>query len=526
MQMRRRMQWSNITNQILIIFFFLIPIIVHGFNDEENNDGEEDEGYKVRLELVHRHDARFAKNGGADLDMVEAIKGFIHRDYIRRMRINQRWGFNHSISSHRRKDFETFQMSLHAGADYGLGEYFVRVGVGSPSQELWLLADTGNELTWFNCKDAPDTKKSDVRKHHKKSSKKKSKSRSRHKSRSKSKNKTKHQTRRKTETSVGAKTNPCKGVFCPKRSGSFEIVACSSEKCKIDLSNLFSLAECPRDSDPCQYDISYVDGSSAKGYFGTDTITVDITNGNKGKLHNLTIGCTKSMHNGLTFNEETGGILGLGYGKDSFVDKSVIEYGGKFSYCLMDHLSNKNVSNYLTFGTNNAKLLGEMKKTELLLLPPFYGVNITGISIGGQMLKIPPKVWDFDANGGVILDSGTTLTQLVKEAYEPVFEALTKSLTNVDMIFDDFGGLEFCFSSEKFNMSTVPRLVFHFAGGARFEPPVKSYIIDVAPDVKCIGIVSINGPGASVIGNIMQQNHLWEFDLAQNTVGFAPSTCT
>ena len=76
-------------------------------------------------------------------------------------------------------------------------------------------------------------------------------------------------------------------------------------------------------------------------------------------------------------------------------------------------------------------------------------------------------------------------------------------------------------------MGCVSRLVFHFAGGARFEPPVKSYIIDVAPLVKCIGIVPIDGiGGASVIGNIMQQNHLWEFDLSTNTIGFAPSICT
>ncbi|CAL0310276.1 unnamed protein product [Lupinus luteus] len=517
MQMRRRMQWS-ISSQILmiIISFFFIPIIVHGFNVEKDH-----EGHKVRLELVHRHNARFAKHGVGHLDKIDAIKGFIHRDYLRRMRMNQRWGLYHSISSHRRKDFETFQMSMHAGADYGYGEYFVQVEVGTPCQKFWLVADTGNELTWFNCKDTLETKSHDgVPKHHKKRSKKKSKSR--HKSGSRSKKKT----RKRTKTRVTAKTNPCNGVFCPKRSGSFQTVPCSSDKCKFGLSNLFSLTECPRPSDPCQYDISYIDGSSAKGYFGTDTITVDLTNGKKGKLHNLTIGCTKSVLKGITFNQDTGGILGLGYGKDSFVDKSVVEYGGKFSYCLMDHLSNKNASNYLTFGSYNAKLLGAMQTAQLLLFPPFYGVNITGISVGGQMLKIPPKVWDFDAKGGVILDSGTTLTQLTEPAYEPVFEALTKSLTKVNKVSDDFGGLDFCFSSEGFNMSRVPKLVFHFGGGANFEPAMNSYIIDVAPDVKCIGILQINGPGVSVMGNIMQQNHLWEFDLAQYSVGFGPSTCT
>lgn len=274
---------------------------------------------------------------------------------------------------------------------------------------------------------------------------------------------------------------------------------------------------------------SYADGSSAKGFFGTDSITVGLTNGKQGKLNNLTIGCTKSMLNGVNFNEETGGILGLGFAKDSFIDKAANKYGAKFSYCLVDHLSHRSVSSNLTIGGHhNAKLLGEIRRTELILFPPFYGVNVVGISIGGQMLKIPPQVWDFNSQGGTLIDSGTTLTSLLLPAYEAVFEALTKSLTKVKRVTgEDFDALEFCFDAEGFDDSVVPRLVFHFAGGARFEPPVKSYIIDVAPLVKCIGIVPIDGiGGASVIGNIMQQNHLWEFDLSTNTVGFAPSTCT
>lgn len=270
---------------------------------------------------------------------------------------------------------------------------------------------------------------------------------------------------------------------------------------------------------------SYADGSSAKGFFGTDTITVNLTNGKKGKLHDLTIGCTKTMLNGVNFNEDTGGILGLGYAKDSFVDKAGLQYGAKFSYCLVDHLSHKNVSSYLTFGNHKVKLLSEMKKTELFLFPPFYGVNIEGISVGDQLLKIPSKVWDFNEQGGTIIDSGTTLTGFTLDAYEPVMKALSKSLTKVKRIEEGFEVLEYCYDSEGFDESVVPRLVFHFGGGVRFEPPVKSYIIDVTPNVKCIGIVAINGNGASVIGNIMQQNHLWEFDFFKNTVGFAPSAC-
>ncbi|ESW21143.1 hypothetical protein PHAVU_005G045500 [Phaseolus vulgaris] len=505
--MGRIMQW-NTNNMFKLsillsftLFLFLLPAPVHG----------------TSLELLHRHHDRFT---GGELDRVEAFKGFVQRDSVRRLQINQRLGISADYDN-RRKATETepseVEMPLLTGRDMGIGEYFVEVKVGSPGQRVWLAADTGSEFTWFNAvmKQKNETphkrhKKKRARrakKHHHKGSKKHSKKKSKsHK-----------------------KSDPCNGVFCPHKSQSFKSVTCSSRKCKVDLSELFSLTSCPNPSDPCLYDISYADGSSARGFFGTDSITLNRVNGKHEKLHNVTVGCTTEMLDGVNFNEETGGILGLGYAKDSFIDKAGGKYGSQFSYCLVDHLSHRDVSSYLTLGGyHRAKLMAEMKKTDLVLFPPFYGVNVVGISIGNEMLKIPSHIWDFNGQGGAIVDSGTTLTALLTPAYEPVFEALTKPLAKVkQVIAQEFGSLDFCFENEGFDEIVMPRLAFHFSGGARFEPPVKSYIIDVAPQVKCLGIVQVMGEnGVSVIGNIMQQDHLWEFDFAKNTVGFAPSICT
>ena len=509
---RRWMQWRT---QILLTLLLTQFIFVHSFTiDEEKENGEND----LSLELVHRHDSRAI----GDVDQLEVIKGFIQRDLFRRERMNKRWKINHHGYHNRRKDIEKkeeFQMSIHSGRDYELGEYFVDVEVGTPGQRFWLVADTGSDITWFRSVHKINKSNNHGGGHkHRAGSKTKTGTRTRTKTKSKARTGTRRRRR------VGS-NKQCHGVFCPHHSHTFQQVSCSSKKCKVDLSDLFSLRYCPSPSNPCLYDISYYDGSSAKGFFGTDTITVNLTNGRKGKLENLTIGCTQSTENGISFNENTGGILGLGYSIDSFVDKASYKYGAKFSYCLVDHLSHKNVSSYLTFGTPKVKLLSEIKKTELLIYPPLYGVNVSGISVGDQMLKIPPKVWNFDAEGGMIIDSGTSLGLLVLEAYDPVVNALKKSLNHLKSVGRNVGGLDFCFESEGFDESVVPRLAFHFSGGTKFEPPVKSYIIDVEPGVKCIGIVPMNGTGASVIGNIMQQNHLWEFDLGHNTLGFAPSTC-
>ncbi|WVZ00756.1 hypothetical protein V8G54_026825 [Vigna mungo] len=519
--MGRMMQWNKTNNSnnmfkvsILLTFtlallLFSLPATVHG----------------ATLQLVHRNHDRFT---GGKMDRVEAFKGFVQRDNHRRLQINQRLGYDDDYDTRRRaaetdsdSDSSEAEMPMLTGRDLGIGEYFVEVKVGTPGQKLWLAADTGSEFTWFNCY---SREKTDIP-HQSRKKKRVRRARSHHHHHRGSKN----HTRTKRKSRNKNKNDPCIGVYCPEKSRTFHAVTCASRKCKVDLSDLFSLTYCPKPTDPCLYDIGYADGSSAKGFFGTDTIILASSNGKQEKVNNLTVGCTKEMTDGVNFNEETGGILGLGYFEDSFIDKASRKFGSLFSYCLVDHLSHRDVASVLTLGGHHkVKLLAEMQKTELILFPPFYGVTVVGISLGNQMLNITPEVWDFNAQGGTIVDSGTTLTALLTPAYVPVFEGLTKPLSSMKRIAaEDFGALEFCFETDGFDDKIVPSLAFHFAGGAKFEPPVKSYIIDVAPQVKCIGIVPIMGAaGVNVIGNIMQQDHLWEFDFGKHTVAFAPSACS
>ncbi|KAK4253585.1 hypothetical protein QN277_010239 [Acacia crassicarpa] len=451
---------------ICFFFFFLLPIVAHGLKDQTSAT--------MRLELIHRHDPRVFQLHGkkqSPLDKFERVKELAHRDMVRYAR---------------RTNLETFDMPMHAGRDLGAGVYFVQVKVGTPFQRFWLIADTGSDLTWFNCNYKPQN----------------------------------FTLRRKRRSQSRRR------MFSPQRSRTFQPVTCSSQECKVDLSHLGSLQACPNTSAPCLYDFRYLDGSGAQGLFGRDTFTVGLTDGRKGKLKDMVIGCTRSMIEGPTVSKKIDGLLGLGLSEDTFVAKAASQYGGKFSYCLVDHLSHKNISNFLTFGStiSKASLLREIHTTPLVVVSPNYGLNVVGISIGGQFLRIPQIVWDFNANGGVILDSGTSLTLLARPAYLAVIEALVKPLDLVEKMkaFDPF---EFCYSSKGFDENLAPRLAFHFEGGARFEPPVKSYVIDVTPEQKCIGIIGVDSPGPSIIGNIMQQNHLWEFDLVHKTVQFAPSPC-
>ncbi|KAG6418931.1 hypothetical protein SASPL_121138 [Salvia splendens] len=450
----------------------------------------------VKYELIHRHDLH--PGGGA---LLERLRELAHSDAIRvraisrRVRLKQGAG-RRQVRENRYEpacnngsrgggaEHSSGELSIHSGADYGAGQYLVKMRVGSPAQKVVLIADTGSDLTWSNC-------------------------------------------RYKCRGARSCGSRHRRRVFRADRSSSFRTVPCSSTICKTDLANLFSLSRCPSPLDPCSYDYRYSDGSATLGVFANETVTFSLTNGRKARLHDVLVGCSESAR-GQSF-VAADGVMGLGYSNYSLAVKAAARFGGKFSYCLVDHLSPKNVSSYLIFGSHKEVNISvvRMRYTELVLgvINPFYAVNVKGISVGGVMLDIPAEVWDLSSVGGAIVDSGTSLTVLTQPAYQPVMAALRESLQGFKRLDLDIGPLEYCFNSTGFDAAMVPRLVLHFVDGARFEPPVKSYVIDAAPGVKCLGFAAAAWPGASVVGNILQQNHFWEFDIGKSRLGFGTSSC-
>ncbi|KAF8408552.1 hypothetical protein HHK36_004615 [Tetracentron sinense] len=464
----------------LLLLFFLVSVngffSIPVFSENPWNN-------TMRFELIHRHSPELSMRPKTQLDR---IKELVHSDNVRQQMISHKLKLGRGL---RRMASEirssgSMAIPLRSGADRGIGQYFVSFRVGTPVQKFVLIADTGSDLTWMNCNYGCDNNNCPKRRlHHRR-------------------------------------------IFHAHHSSSFKTVPCFSKICKVDLMKMFSLTRCPTPMTPCAYDYSYSDESSAQGIFVNETVTVGLTNGRKIRLHDVLIGCSETFR-GRAFSVADG-VMGLGYNKYSFAVKAAEMLGGKFSYCLVDHLSPSDLTNYLSFGGSTTVVAKNMQYTKLVVgvIDSFYAVNVAGISIGGKMLNIPFKVWDVGGAGGTIIDSGSSLTLLTEPAYHPVMAALKAALTKFQSLELDIGPVEFCFNSTGFDESVMPRFAFHFADGVRFEPPVKSYVIDAADGIKCLGFASTDWPGTVVIGNIMQQNHLWEFDLVGNKLGFAPSTCT
>ncbi|CDY42169.1 BnaC05g40500D [Brassica napus] len=375
------------------------------------------------------------------------------------------------------------KMSLGSGFDYGAAQYFSEIMVGTPAKRFRVVVDTGSELTWVNCR----------------------------------------------FHGQGPEKLENRHVFRAENSSSFRKVGCMTKTCSEDLAKLFSIAICPTPRTPCAYDYRYVDGSSAQGVFAKETFTLGLTNGSVTSVRGLLIGCSSASEGGASFREADG-ILGLALSDYSFTSKATNIFGGKFSYCLVDHTSHKNVSNYLIFGSTPSSTTTKAParrtaRLDLSLLPPFYAVNIVGISIGEEMLNIPPQVWGVKKGGGTILDSGSSLTFLAEAAYKAVVTGLQRHLVGVKRIKPEGLPIEFCYYTSKFDDRKLPQLTFHFMGGTRFAPYRRSYLINAAPGIRCLGFVEAKAEATNVIGNIMQQNHLWEFDIAASTLSFSPSTC-
>ncbi|KAJ8751811.1 hypothetical protein K2173_026002 [Erythroxylum novogranatense] len=481
------------TPHILILLLLLIYVNafcfqVHAFNSHDYGDdngscGPDD---TITFELIHRHAPELADSGfptlGPPKSRLDRMKQLMHSDHYRQQTIGHRLG-------QRRKAFEIngtipAEMPIRSAADSGIGQYFVSFRVGSPRpRKFVLIADTGSDLTWIHC---------EYRCEH------------------------------------CLKLQPYPGIiriFDADTSPSFRTIPCSSITCKDELSSSFSLTDCPAPEAPCLYDYRYADGRNVIGLFANETVTVGLHNHRKIKLHDVLIGCSQVFNGSF---RHTDGVMGLGYSQHSFAVRIAKLFGYKFSYCLVDHFSPSNLRNFLTFGDVKTTQTLKMQYTELVVdvINPYYAVNVSGISVGNTRLKIPSPVWNVYGNGGAIIDSGSSLTYLTEPAYNAVMEAYEQPLANYTKVkIPDLGPMELCFEAKWFNETSVPKLTIHFMDGANFEPPLKSYFIDAAEGVLCLGIVSTAWPGVSVIGNIMQQNYMWEFDLGAAKLGFAPSSC-
>ncbi|CAL5096555.1 unnamed protein product [Urochloa decumbens] len=377
-----------------------------------------------------------------------------------------------------------FAAPVVSGLSQGSGEYFAQVGVGTPPAPALLVLDTGSDVVWLQC--APC---------------------------------------RHCYAQSGK-------VFDPRRSRSYAAVPCAAPLCRrLDSGG------CNRRRGSCLYQVAYGDGSITAGDLATETLSF----ARGARVPRVAIGCG---HDNEGLFVAAAGLLGLGRGRLSLPTQVARRYGRSFSYCLVDRTSSLKPSptrsSTLTFGA--AALAGADTGAARASFTPmvrnprmstFYYVRVVGFSVGGARvrgvserdLRLDPAT----GRGGVILDSGTSVTRLARPVYAAVREAFRAAAASAGSGLrpspGGFSLFDTCYDLGGRRVVKVPTLSVHLAGGAAVALPPENYLIPVdTRGTFCFALAGTDG-AVSILGNIQQQGFRVVFDGDAQRVGLVPKSC-
>ncbi|CAO2188548.1 unnamed protein product [Urochloa humidicola] len=357
------------------------------------------------------------------------------------------------------------------------GEYVVGLAIGTPPLYYTAIMDTGSDLIWTQC--APCLLCAD-------------------------------------------QPTP---YFDAKRSATYRALPCRLPRCaQLSYPACFQRV--------CVYQYYYGDTASTAGVLANETFTfgggAGGANTTKVTAPNVSFGCG-SINAGDLANSS--GMVGFGRGPLSLVS----QLGpSRFSYCLTSYLSP--TPSRLYFGafanlnSTNTSSGSPVQSTPFVVnpaLPSMYFLSLKGISLGDKQLQIDPVAFAIndDGTGGVIIDSGTSITWLQQDAYEAVRRGLLSAIL-LPASNDTDIGLDTCFPwPPPPNVTvTVPDFVFHFDGGANMTLPPENYMIIASTTGYLCLAMAPSGVG-TIIGNYQQQNLHILYDVANSLLSFVTAPC-
>ncbi|XP_051124270.1 aspartic proteinase CDR1-like [Andrographis paniculata] len=361
---------------------------------------------------------------------------------------------------------------LAATADvvYDDSEYLMKFSVGTPPVEFLATADTGSNLIWIQCEPCVHS------------------------------------------------FDHIRPLFDRRRSSSYRPVAADTPTCR----SLGRMSRAGTD-DTCHYSISYGDGSTSAGKIATETVAV-------GKLSapNIVIGC--GHDNRGAFSKYAAGIVGLGAGDASLINQLGKSIEGKFSYCLAQasfSLEPRKMSKMIFGGGVSG---WGVVSTPLVQKPgsTHYHLMLDGITVGNRRLNLAPSNGSYASNydGTITIDTGTTITYLPPELYEPLAAAV-HSQVKLRKMADPMGLMRMCYEYLTVaDLEKLPAMTAHFRGGNLKLRNYNCFTMTREGTV-CLAFESAPREGmVPVYGNLAQSNFKIGFDLKKMRVSFKPSDCS
>ncbi|KAJ7958929.1 Aspartyl protease [Quillaja saponaria] len=351
---------------------------------------------------------------------------------------------------------------IASGQALNIGNYVVRVKLGTPGKIMFMVLDTSNDVAWVPCSDCTG----------------------------------------------------CSGTtFSPNSSSSYVSLDCSVPQC-AQVRGL----SCPvTGSASCLFNQTYGGDSSFSARLVQDSLGLG-----SNIIPNYAFGCINNVF-GKSIPSQ--GLLGLGRGSLSLLTQSGSLYSSVFSYCLPSFKSYY-FSGSLKLGpVGQSKNIKTTPLLQNPHRPSLYYVNLTGISVGRVLVPGLTKLLSFDPNtgSGTIIDSGTVITRFVEPVYNAIRDEFRKQ---VNSPISSLGAFDTCFAATSEAIAPVITFHFqgldlklplensliHSSAGT-----LACLAMAAAPN-------NVNSV-LNVIANLQQQNLRILFDLANSRIGIARELC-
>ncbi|WRX34330.1 Xylanase inhibitor [Theobroma cacao] len=417
---------------------------------------------KSSLQVVHKHGP--CSQLHQDKANIPTHAEVLLQDEARVKSIHSRLGRNPGSSDVDETD--AAQLPAKDGSVVGSGNYIVTVGLGTPKKGLSLVFDTGSDITWTQCQ--PCAK------------------------------------------SCYKQRDP---IFAPSQSSTYSNISCTSTACSSLTSATVNSPGCA--SSACVYGIQYGDSSFSVGFFAKEKLTLTPTD----EFDNFLFGCGQN-NQGLFGG--SAGLLGLGRDQLSLPSQTASKYKKFFSYCLPSSASS---DGFLAFGYGGG-VSKSVKFTTLSTVSQgesFYGIDITGISVGGQKLSISASLF---TTAGTIIDSGTVITRLPPTAYAALRSSFRQKMTQYPRA-QALSILDTCYDFSKYSSVSVPKISFFFSGGVEVPIDAKGILYANSISQVCLAFAgNSDDTDIGIVGNTQQKTLQVVYDGAGGRIGFATGACS
>ncbi|CAK7323394.1 unnamed protein product [Dovyalis caffra] len=357
---------------------------------------------------------------------------------------------------------------LNPGLSIGSGNYYVKLGLGSPPKYYAMILDTGSSLTWLQCQPCV--------------------------------------------IYCHAQAGP---LFDPSVSKTYKRLSCGTAECSRLKAATLNDPVCETDSKSCLYTASYGDASFSLGYLSQDLLTLTSSQ----TLPHFTYGCGQD-NQGLF--GRAAGIIGLARDKLSMLAQLSTKYGYAFSYCLPSANSRSSGGGFLSIGNISP---AAYKFTPMLTdskNPSLYFLRLTTIAVSGRPLGLAAANYRVPT----IIDSGTVITRLPMSIYAALREAFVKIMSTKYAKAPAYSTLDTCFKGSVKSISAVPEIKMIFQGGADLTLRAPNVLIEADPGVTCLAFAGSSGTNQiAIIGNRQQQTYNIAYDVSASRIGFAPGSC-